>query len=48
MNADDVMILDAGDAVYVWIGDDASSEEKANAYELVKVRILLFFLNFIL
>ncbi|XP_014292137.1 gelsolin, cytoplasmic isoform X1 [Halyomorpha halys] len=36
MNIDDVMILDAGDAIYVWIGNDASTEEKSNAYELVK------------
>ena len=37
MYTDDVMILDAGDTIYVWIGNDASPEEKKNAYELVKV-----------
>lgn len=34
---DDVMILDSGDEVYVWIGKDASDEEKEKGLSIAKV-----------
>ncbi len=34
---DDVMLLDSGAEIYIWVGDEASSEEKAKAFQLAKV-----------
>ena len=36
MVSDDVMILDAGDEVYVWIGEEADEEEKSNGLAMAK------------
>jgi gelsolin len=41
MRTDDVMILDSGDEIYVWVGDDASKEEKDKALDMAKVFILV-------
>lgn len=37
MNEDDVMVLDGGDEIYVWIGNTASAEEKQQSLEMAKV-----------
>lgn len=37
MNEDDVMVLDGGDEIYVWIGNTASPEEKQQSLEMAKV-----------
>lgn len=31
------MILDSGDEVYIWIGNDASPEEKEKSFQFAKV-----------
>jgi len=36
LDADDVMILDTGDEVYVWVGNGASDEEKKKSLSLVE------------
>lgn len=36
LNEDDVMVLDSGDEVYVWIGKGASDEEKEKAWAMAK------------
>ena len=37
MVEDDVMILDSGDEIYVWIGNDADESEKKAALKLAEV-----------
>ena len=37
MVEDDVMILDSGFEIYVWIGEDAMAEERKQAIKLAKV-----------
>ena len=34
--SDDVMVLDAGDELYVWIGKDSDASEKENGQEMAK------------
>lgn len=34
--ADDVMILDSGDEIYVWVGKDSDEEERKKAMEMAK------------
>jgi gelsolin len=44
LDPDDIMVLDGGDEVYVWIGQGSTDEEKAKSNEMAKVwrsRILL-------
>ncbi|KAF2363520.1 Gelsolin-like domain [Trinorchestia longiramus] len=36
LNEDDVMVLDSGDEVYVWIGKGASDEEKEKSWQMAK------------
>ncbi|XP_022257425.1 gelsolin, cytoplasmic-like, partial [Limulus polyphemus] len=36
LSVDDVMVLDAGEEVYVWIGNGASEEEKTNSLKLAE------------
>lgn len=38
LKSDDVMILDSGDEIYVWVGTKATSAEKEKAQELAKVQ----------
>ena len=37
MVEDDVMILDSGDEVYVWLGNDSDEQERKEALKLAKV-----------
>lgn len=38
LDEDDVMILDAGDEVYLWEGKDSSEEERRRSLEVAQVR----------
>ena len=42
MVEDDVMILDSGDEVYVWLGNDSDEQERKEALKLAKVSYNLF------
>ena len=37
LNEDDVMVLDSGDEVYVWIGKGADDQEKEKAFAMAEV-----------
>lgn len=39
MDPDDIMVLDGGDEVYVWIGKGSTEEEKARSLDMAKVFI---------
>ena len=39
LNVDDVMVLDTGDEVYVWIGNGATIEERAQGFSMAEVGI---------
>ena len=41
--SDDVMILDSGDEIYVWIGNEASDDEKKKGLGVAKVRSLKYY-----
>ena len=34
------MLLDSGAEIYIWVGDEASSEEKDKGYQLAKVKLV--------
>ncbi|XP_055532240.1 gelsolin, cytoplasmic-like isoform X2 [Wyeomyia smithii] len=36
LNVDDVMVLDGGDEIYVWIGNGATDEERAKSIDMAK------------
>lgn len=38
LDADDIMVLDGGDEVYVWVGEGATDEERARAEQMAMVR----------
>ena len=40
MVEDDVMILDSGDEVYVWLGNDSDEQERVESLKLAKVNYL--------
>lgn len=44
LNVDDIMVLDGGDEVYIWIGTGSTEEEKKKAEEMAMVFWLAFFL----
>ena len=48
MVEDDVMILDSGDEVYVWLGNDSDEQERVESLKLAKVTVLIAFLSMIL
>jgi gelsolin len=37
LDPDDIMVLDAGDEVYLWIGNGSIDEEKSKSLEMVHV-----------
>ena len=41
--SDDVMILDSGDEIYVWVGNEASDDEKKKGLGVAKVRSLKWY-----
>ena len=48
MVEDDVMILDSGDEVYVWLGNDSDEQERVESLKLAKVTVFRAFLSTIL
>uniref|UniRef100_U5ETK7 Putative gelsolin n=1 Tax=Corethrella appendiculata TaxID=1370023 RepID=U5ETK7_9DIPT len=40
LNVDDIMVLDGGDEIYVWIGSGSDDEEKAKAIDMAKQYII--------
>lgn len=38
LDPDDIMVLDGGDEVYVWVGNGSTAEEKAKSIDMAKVR----------
>lgn len=38
LDEDDVMIMDVGDEVYMWIGKDSTEEERKQSMDVVHVR----------
>lgn len=41
LNVDDIMVLDGGDEVYIWIGNGATEEEKEKAEDMAMVSLWL-------
>lgn len=42
LDPDDIMVLDGGDEVYVWVGTGSTKEEKAKSIDMAKVRLAGF------
>ena len=42
LSQDSVLILDSGDEIYIWIGNEASDSDKENSLELAKVNMSLY------
>lgn len=40
LNQDDVMVLDAGEEIYIWVGKESSKEEQEKASAMAEVQIL--------
>ena len=40
LSQDSVLILDSGDEIYIWIGNEASDSDKENSLELAKVSMI--------
>lgn len=38
LDPDDIMVLDGGDEVYVWVGNGSTAEEKEKSIDMAKVR----------
>ena len=36
LDGEDVMLLDSGDEVYLWLGEDSEAEEASRARDLAK------------
>lgn len=43
LDVDDIMVLDGGDEIYVWIGDGSTKEEKEKSIDMAKVRFIYVF-----
>lgn len=43
MDPDDIMVLDGGDEVYIWIGVGSTEEEIEKSTEMAKVKFFSFF-----
>ena len=39
LDEDDIMVLDSGDEIYVWVGNKASQEEKEMGLKMAEVII---------
>jgi gelsolin len=37
LDPDDIMVLDGGDEVYVWVGTGSTDEEKTKSLDMAKV-----------
>lgn len=40
LNEDDVMVLDSGDEVYVWVGRGSDDQEKEKAFAMAEVSLV--------
>jgi gelsolin len=38
LDPDDIMVLDGGDEIYVWVGTGSTDEEKAKSSEMAMVK----------
>ena len=39
LNEDDVMVLDSGDEVYIWVGQGSDDQEKEKAFTMAEVSL---------
>lgn len=45
LDPDDIMVLDGGDEVYVWVGTGSTEEEKAKSIDMAKVSLAGFVIS---
>lgn len=45
LDPDDIMVLDGGDEIYIWIGQGATEEERSKSIDMAMVRFSLQILN---